>query len=207
MRDPRLHERCGSQLWHGVCISAALLLTMLLGCSHQLRKDDIDERAINVGQRLLTPEGGGGVAGDMQAYTLAETEGFRMPEALHAPSPVLAETFERQSLPPTTVCARVIIDAAGRVERVDALLDRVECEAGSIPEYAALLQAVTRGVLHWRFRPAAICHFAPGMPAADPYDCRGALRSEEVPVTLLYAFTFEVISGKARVHVDGRLRD
>lgn len=207
MRDPRLHGRSGSSLWRGVCLSSTLLLTMLLGCSHKLRKDDIDERAINVGQRLLAPEGDGGVAGDMQAYTLAETEGFRMPEALHAPSPVLAETFERQSLPPTTVCARVIIDAAGRVERVDALLDRVECKAGNIPEYAALLQAVTRGVVQWEFQPAAICHFAPGRPAGDPYDCSGAIRSEDVPVTLLYAFTFEVISGKARVHVDGRLRD
>lgn len=187
-------------------VCTVMLLSTLIACSHAPQQAEVDERAVNVGQRLLTSEGGGGSAGDIQTYALGETEGFRMPEALHAPSPVLAESFERQSLPPTTVCAQVIIDAAGKVERVDAILDRVECEAGSNPELAALLQVVTSAVTQWQFRPAAICHFAPGVRTNNPYDCSGSIRSEDVPVTLLYAFTFEVIRGKARVHVDNSLR-
>ncbi len=98
------------------------------------------------------------------------------------------------------MCAHVIVTADGAVQRVDPMSDRDECAAGLLPDNADLVQAVSTTVLQWRFVPAAMCTFAPAVaqPAALD-DCTGADRQDPVPVTLSFAFTFEVRQGKVSV--------
>lgn len=93
-------------------------------------------------------------------------------------------------MPPTTVCAHVIVTADGAVQCVDPMSDRDECAAGLLPDNADLVQAVRTTVLQWRFVPAAMCTFARGVaqPAALD-DCTGADSQDPVPVTLSFAFT------------------
>ncbi len=187
-------------------VATAVLLMVLAACSTSAVVSEDPDNHYNVGQRLLTPESRVGAAGAVQAYTLAATETFRMPEAVHSPSPVMPGDYVRQALPPTTLCVRVIVAADGQVERAEPLVEHASCSAGRLAEHASLLQAAAEATAQWRFTPAAICHFAPGTAAVAAGDCKGAVRREEVPVTLLYAFTFEVVKGEAQVRSQGGLR-
>ena len=56
----------------------------------------------------------------------------------------------------------------------------------------------------WKYSPAAVCHFAPGKVPSDCGDCQGAERVEPVPVSLLYAFTFEIVKGQHVVRTQGK---
>lgn len=185
--------------------SMALSMLLVSACATQRAVDvqDMTVRNANVDQRMLMPEGSGGAAGKVERYTLAPSEVFRMPQPLQADNPALPADSPRQTLAPTTVCARVILDAQGGVQRAEPLTDRDECVAGAQADNADLVQAMLAQVRQWRFEPAAVCHFSAQHPPADAQSCEGAQSVEPVPVTLLYAFTFEVEQGRVRVEQGG----
>ncbi|HVJ39782.1 MAG TPA: hypothetical protein VM687_18505 [Stenotrophomonas sp.] len=137
-------------------------------------------------------------AGKVEQYTLQPQQAFRMPLVHDNVDPVLPADTPRTSLAPTTVCLRVIIDAHGVVQRTEALLDRPECSPGGDPANADLLQAAAQAVQTWQYQPAAVCHY-PALVPQRPRDCAGAERIEPVPVTLNYAFTFQMERGQVRV--------
>lgn len=172
---------------------------------HRLRKPARADRRTDPTRSIGGSAHAGGAAAGRGAaavttYVLAPTQRFRMPRALRSDTPQLAPDTARTSLPPTTVCAHVILDASGTVQRVDPMSDRDACAAGLLPANADLLQAVRATVQQWQFVPAALCAFAPGVAQpADMDDCTGAERQEPVPVTLSFAFTFEIRQGKVSV--------
>lgn len=180
-----------------------MMAVLLAGCATQDRLTTADTRSENVGHQRLRPDAGGGT-GQIQPYALAASEGYRMPQLHTAPDPVVGERDPRTSLPPTTVCLQVVVDAQGSVERSIPLTDRSECSAGEAPENAPLLQAAQEAVATWKYSSAAVCHFAAGKVPADRGDCRSAERIEPVPVSLLYAFTFEVVKGQQTVRTQGQ---
>lgn len=185
----------------GAPICAAVLALSLGACATpRVQEQQRSQREDSVDQRMLSAQSGGDGDSSIQPYTLAPTQRFRMPRALRSAAPVLPADSPRQSLPPTTVCAHVILTAEGAVQRVDPMSDRDECAAGLLPGNADLVQAVRTMVQQWQFVPAAMCTFAPGVaqPAALD-DCTGATGEEPVPVTLSFAFTFEVRQGKVSV--------
>ncbi len=172
---------------------AALLLT---GCASQPSITTVDTRSENVDHRRLAAPAPGGGSDAVAAYELGATEGYRMPQLYGGTQPVLGERDSRRELAPTQVCLQVVVNAEGRVERSVLLNDRPECQAGAAAENALLVQAAQEAVAQWRFSPAAVCHFAPGQVPEDRGDCRDAARVEPVAVSLLYAFTFEIVKGQ-----------
>lgn len=190
---------------HGnACLLVSMAMLMSACATHPAAAPrEVLTRNANVDQRMLAPEGGAGGPARIERYTLAPTEVFRMPQPQDAGNPELPADSPRQTLAPTTVCARVIVDAQGGVQRVEPLADRDDCAAGTDAASADLVQAMVSKVRQWRFEPAAICHFAADLPPADPQSCEGAQSIEPVPVTLLYAFTFEVEQGRVRVESGG----
>jgi hypothetical protein len=160
-------------------------------------------RSDAVDRRLLSPSVGAGGAGRIDSYAMQPQQAFRMPLLHDNLEPVLPADTARTTLPPTTVCVRVIIDAQGAVQRTEPLLDRAECAAGGEPANRDLLQAVDRAALTWQYKPAAICHYHDVAPKRAG-DCADADRIEPVPVTLNYAFTFQMERGKVRVQRAGR---
>lgn len=180
-----------------------LLAILVSGCAGHDRLAAVDTRAENVGHQRLDVDAAGTGSG-AQPYALRPGEGYRMPQLHTAPPPVLGERDPRQELQPTTVCLQVVVDAEGTVERSLPVTDRGECEAGSLASNAALLQAASEAVAMWRFWPAAVCHFAPGAAPRNAGDCTSAEREEPVPVSLLYAFTFEIVRGRQFVRSQGR---
>lgn len=176
-----------------------LVILMLAACATQPAKEQVDASFnLNQHRQVLTPESSGG-AGEIQPYQLAATESFRMPVAIRDADPVLPTEYAKRSLAATTVCVNVILDAQGRVERSTPLLAHSACGAGSDAANAGLLQAALTATSGWLFEPAAVCHYAAGVQAPSNGDCTNASRIEVVPVTLPYAFTFEVVEGRAVV--------
>ncbi|QHG88030.1 hypothetical protein ACCQ13_15245 [Xanthomonas sp. NCPPB 1638] len=178
-----------------------VLALLLSGCASQPAvEQERSQREDSVDQRMLPVQSAADGTGAIQAYTLSPTQRFRMPRAVRSDPPTLPPDWSQQTLAPTTVCVQVILTADGAVQRVDPLSDRDECSKGQLPEHADLLQAVRTAVMQWQFVPAAMCTYTPGAtPPADLDDCTGAARVEPVPVTLPFAFTFEVRQGKASV--------
>lgn len=174
---------------------AFLLLAALSGCATREAPRTVETRQETVGYQRLQPPPAG-VPSQVQAYTLGTNEGYRMPQLHTAPEPVVGAEDPRRALPPTTVCLQVVVDAQGQVERSLPLTDRDECGAGIAAENAVLLRAVQAAVAGWAFSPAAVCHFSPGARPDNGGDCEGAAWIEPVPVSLLYAFTFEIIHGR-----------
>lgn len=172
-----------------------LVVLMLAGCATQPAKEQASSSFnLNQHRQMLTPESSGG-GGEIQPYQLAVTEGFRMPVAVSADDPVLPLEYAKRSLDATTVCVNVILDAQGRVERSAPLLAHSACGAGSDTANAGLLQAALAATSGWLFEPAAVCHYAAGVAAPLNGDCSTASRIEAVA----YAFTFEVVEGRAMV--------
>ncbi|MFC3655233.1 hypothetical protein FZ025_13785 [Xanthomonas hyacinthi] len=180
-----------------ICLTSLCLC--LASCASQPHREQT-QRLDSVDRRLLAPRGDGAPGGAVTAYTMQPQQVFRMPQPLDAATPQLPADSPRRTLPPTTVCVRVILSAQGAVQRSEPLHDRKECSAGALADNADLLQAVQREVARWRFVPAAICTYAdPAQRPALEGRCDDAVSVEEVPVTLAYAFTFEVREGKASV--------
>ena len=180
-----------------------MMAALLAGCATQGRLATVDTSSENVGHQRLRPQTGDG-DGQVQAYSLGASEGYRMPQLYAAPDPEVGDRDPRAELAPTTICLQVVVDADGGVERSLPLTDRAECTAGAAPENAPLLQAAQDAVAMWKYSSAAVCHFAPGKVPADRGDCRGAERIEPVAVTLQYAFTFEIVKGQHVVRMQGR---
>jgi len=182
----------------------AVTLAMLgAGCAGPQQLTTVDTRAENVNLQRLRSEGDGGT-GAVQPYQLQSSQAYRMPQLYTAPDPALGDRDPRRELAPTTICLQVVVDADGRVERSLALLDRAECRAGGLPENAPLVEAAQAAVAMWRYAPAAVCDYPAGSVQKDRSDCAGAERIEPVPVSLLYAFTFEIVKGKQTVQRQGR---
>lgn len=173
------------------------------GCAGHDQLTTVDTRRENVDHQRLKVDGGGG-AGQVQPYTLKASEGYRMPQLYAAPDPVVGDRDPRRSLAPTTICLQVVVDAEGRVERSLPLTDRDECNAAAAAENTALLDAAQAAVAQWRYSPAAVCHYPAGRVPSDRGDCEGAERIEPVPVSLLYAFTFEIVKGQHTVRRQSR---
>jgi len=186
-------------------VSSAALVALASGCATQpaAGPEDATVHNTNVDQRMLPPDSPGGSGAKAERYTLAPSEVFRMPQPQDVGNPELPADSPRQTLAPTTVCARVIVNAEGSVQRAESLADRDDCAASSDAANADLVQAMLAKVQQWRFEPAAVCHFAADRPPQDDQNCDGAQTVEPVPVTLLYAFTFEVEQGRVHVETGG----
>ncbi|KRG38844.1 hypothetical protein ARC20_14295 [Stenotrophomonas panacihumi] len=179
-----------------------VLAVMLAGCA-SMPDAYQDTRSDVVDQRLLSPSVAAAGAARIESYAMQPQQAFRMPLLHDNVDPALPADTPRTNLPPTTVCVRVIIDAQGAVQRTEPLLDRAECAAGADASNSDLLQAVERAALTWQYEPAAICHYHDVAPKR-PGDCADADRIEPVPVTLNYAFTFQMERGQMRVQRAGR---
>lgn len=181
-----------------------VLASVLAGCATQEVVRTVDTRSENVGHQRLAANGGNGGPAQVEAYALAAGEGYRMPQLYAGPEPVLGDRDPRRELAPTVICLQVVVDAEGQVTRSVPLLDRDGCSAGTEPANAPLLQAAQAAVAQWRYLPAAVCHYAPGQVPDNRGTCEKAERVQPVPVSLLYAFTFEIVRGQVRVHSQGR---
>ena len=177
-------------------LARLLPVLLLAGCATQPSLTTVDTRSENVDHRRLAAPAPGEGGATPAAYALGATEGYRMPQLYAGPPPVVGERDPRRELAPTQVCLQVVVNAEGSVDRSVLLTDRSECQAGAAQENTVLVLAAQEAVAQWKYLPAAVCHFTAGQVPADRGDCRDAARVEPVPVSLLYAFTFEIVKGQ-----------
>lgn len=164
-------------------------LALLAGCA---------TRTAGVEQRLILPEGSA-------RYELADHQAFVFPAPLGNGPPSFPEGFGKDELPPTTLCASLVVEADGTVRDI-ALLDDPGCAAAD-PQ-PLLASAVVDAVSAWRFAPAMFCTYPDAATRDRDWNgqgCAGAVaEARPVAVTLAYAFTFEVRNGRPRVGASRR---
>lgn len=150
-------------------------------------------RTAGVEQRLILPEGG-------KRYEMESRQAFVFPVPQGNLPPTFPEGFGERDLPPTTLCAKFVVDPAGAVRDVTALQERDCTDPATHP---LLGQAVLDAVSAWHFAPAMFCTYPD--PATRDRDWNGAgcagavVEAQPVAVTLAYAFTFEVRNGRRQV--------
>ena len=150
-------------------------------------------RTGNVDQRMLLPD-------SATHYEMQPHQAFVFPLPQHNPAPVLPASLVVRELPPTTVCIAFVVDVRGVTSEVKRL-EQPGCETQS--KVAHLQAAAMSAVATWRFSPAMFCEYPDAATRERDWNgdgCAGdRVETSVVPVSLAYAFTFEVRNGKGRV--------
>lgn len=165
----------------GACFIAACLAS---GCAH--RVDSID-------QRLLLPEAAG-------RYEMAAHQAFVYPVPIDTAGPVFPSAGMPRELPPLTLCVAFVVDGAGKATQV-APLRQAGCDDGAAQPL--LRDAAVRVVTGWTFEPAMFCDYPDAVSRDRDWNGHGCagehVQARIVPVSLAYAFTFEIREGRQRV--------
>lgn len=164
--------------------AAGCLLLLLCGCAARI--DSVD-------RRLILPEGA-------SRYEMAPNQAFAYPVPLRNATPVFPDNYPVRELAPATLCVSFVVDAQGRPTGIAALAQ----EGCADPrQFTALSDAAVSAVSGWRFEPAMFCDY-PDAATRDRdwngHGCAGEVTEKRVvSVSLAYAFTFEIRSGKRNV--------
>lgn len=172
---------------------AAVRGSMAMAACAALALSACATRTAEVEQRLILPEG-------QARYEMAAHQAFVFPRALAQTTPAFPQDGLPRALPPTTVCASLVVDADGGVGAVKPLRDPGCSDPEAQPRLAA---AMLEAVSSWRFVPAMFCIYPDAATRDRDWNgdgCAGAVaEARPVAVTLAYAFTFEVRNGRAQV--------
>ncbi|MEL1266021.1 hypothetical protein [Pseudoxanthomonas putridarboris] len=161
-----------------------ILIVLLAGCATRISAVD---------KRLILPEG-------TSRYGMAAHQAFVYPVPLNNPTPAFPAGYAPRELPATTLCVSFVVDAEGLPADVSPLA-QAGCAA---PEsFAPLRDAVLSAVVGWRFKPAMFCDYPDAATRDRDWNGNGCagerVEARVVPVSLAYAFTFEVRDGQRRV--------
>lgn len=165
-------------------VTAMAIAALVAGCAHRI--DSVD-------QRLLLPA-------SAARYDMAPHQAFVYPAPLDNPAPAFPAEGMPRELPPVTLCVAFVVDAEGRTTAVSPL-EQDGCAGEGAP--APLREAALSVVAAWRFTPAMFCDY-PDAATRDRdwngHGCAGEdVQARVVPVSLAYAFTFEIREGRQRV--------
>lgn len=163
---------------------SALVMALASGCAHRI--DSVD-------QRMLLPA-------SAARYDMAAHQAFVYPVPKDNAVPVFPAAGMPRELAPVTLCVAFVVDEEGLATKVGPLAQEGCSDPALQP---ALRDAALATVSAWRFDPALFCDY-PDAATRDRdwngYGCAGAaVQSRVVPVSLAYAFTFEIREGRQRV--------
>lgn len=180
----RLRARPGSLCTLHRVAAYAISACFVGGCAH---------RADSITQRVLLPE-------SAERYAMAAHQAFVYPVPIRTPGPAFPAAGMPRVLPPLTLCVGFVVDAEGRATQVSPLIQE-GCDDGA--SQPLLRDAALAAVAAWAFEPAMFCDY-PDAAARDRdwngYGCAGDnVQAHVVPVSLAYAFTFEIREGRQRV--------
>lgn len=182
--------------YRGCC--AGLLVLCVAGCASTAgtggSADDPSEANTGVGQRMIVPS-------TVSRYELADHQAFVFPQILANDAPAFPASYRPASPFTATVCASLVVAEDGAVRDV-RLVDAPGCTAPAEAP-APLAAAVHEAMSAWKFGPAMLCEYPDAETRERAWNgdgCAGPVReARPVPVTLSWAFTFELRDGQARV--------
>jgi hypothetical protein len=163
---------------------SVLAIALASGCAHRI--DSVD-------QRLLLPA-------SAARYEMAAHQAFVYPLPRDNAAPVFPMDNMPRELAPVTVCVAFVVDGEGRTTELSPL-QQPGC--GDPAAEPALRDASLAAVATWRFEPAMFCDYPDAATRDRDWNgqgCAGAVdHARVVPVSLAYAFTFEIREGRQRV--------
>jgi hypothetical protein len=165
-------------------LACALAASLASGCAHRIDRVD---------QRLLLPESAG-------RYEMAAHQAFVYPVPIDTAGPAFPSTGMPRELPAFTLCVAFVVDDRGMATQV-VPLHQAGCADGAAQPL--LRDAALAAVAGWTFEPAMFCDY-PDAKSRDRdwngHGCAGErVQARVVPVSLAYAFTFEIREGRQRV--------
>ena len=165
-------------------LACALAAYLVSGCAHRI--DRID-------QRLLMPEAAG-------RYDMAAHQAFVYPVPIETAGPAFPSTDMPRELSAFTLCVAFVVDDAGKTAEV-APLRQAGCADGDAQPL--LRDAALAAVAGWTFEPAMFCDYPDALSRDRDWNGHGCagerVQARVVPVSLAYAFTFEIREGRQRV--------
>ena len=180
------HVRVGPR-GHGALSRAAVCIVVACaagGCVH---------RTDSITQRLLLPEAAG-------RYDMAAHQAFVYPVPVAMAGPAFPSTGMPRELPSLTVCVAFVVDVEGRATQVSPLRQS-GCDDGAVQPL--LRDAALAAVAGWAFEPAMFCDYPDAVSRDRDWNGQGCagdrVQARAVPVSLAYAFTFEIREGRQRV--------
>lgn len=164
--------------------SGVLTIVLVSGCAHRI--DSVE-------QRMLLPA-------SAARYDMAAHQAFVYPAPMDNAAPSFPLGEMPRELAPVTLCVGFVVDGEGRATEVSPLLQPGCADPQSQP---ALRDAALAAVSTWRFQPALFCDYSDAATRDRDWNghgCAGAVvQSRVVPVSLAYAFTFEIREGRQRI--------
>jgi hypothetical protein len=165
-------------------VACAMAACAAAGCAHRVEQVD---------QRLLLPQSAG-------HYQMAPHQAFVYPVPIQMAGPAFPAAGMPRELPPLTLCVSFVVDAEGKATRV-APLRQAGCADGA--SQPSLRDAALSAVAGWAFEPAMFCDYPDAASRDRDWNgdgCAGErVQASVVPVSLAYAFTFEIREGRQRV--------
>lgn len=138
------------------------------------------------------------------AFDLPSNQKIVLGEPLTQAKPIYPQGLLGEKIPVATVCLTLAIDASGAVYMVRPLYDMPGCppSAGAIDQ--AFVAAARSATARWRFQPARLCTFQPGVNAYAHGDNCGAEGATVKPIAISLAFVFVFSQTNGRGNVDLR---
>lgn len=167
------------RLWVGL-----MAIGTAAGCAHRVE---------HINQRLLLPQSAG-------HYEMAPHQAFVYPVPIQMAGPAFPAAGMPRELPPLTLCVSFVVDTTGKATQV-APLRQTGCGDGA--SQPSLRDAALSAVAGWTFEPAMFCDYPDAASRDRDWNgdgCAGErVQARVVPVSLAYAFTFEIREGRQRV--------
>ncbi|WP_093490122.1 hypothetical protein [Pseudoxanthomonas sp. YR558] len=133
-------------------------------------------------------------------YEIAPHQAFVYPVPVDTAGPAFPSAGMPRELPAFTLCVAFVVDEKGKATQV-APLRQAGCADGAAQPL--LRDAALSAVSGWTFEPAMFCDYPDALSRDrdwNGYGCAGErVQARAVPVTLAYAFTFEIREGRQRV--------
>lgn len=141
--------------------------------------------------------------GDPNQYRLLANEVFIYPDSIDTEPPTLPASRLSKNLEKTILCVRIAITEQGNVSHVEPAYGVAPCQSGFRTELEDIEQLALARTREWMFFSPGICTYPDKQTppyTQSEFRCRekgGSYRT--APVTLTYAFSFEVREGKQTV--------
>lgn len=173
------------------------LACMLSACAHAVREAPAKSGSAQF--KVFIPPGALG-------FNLPKNKAVWLGPALEQAEPVYPSQMIAKDIPEQSVCLSVAINVDGRAYAATPLYAMPGCPDNAQAVDPAFIAAARKAALAWRFLPALLCTFKPGVDASAPErTCpEDDATSQPIAISLAFVFTFSQRHGQPRVR-SGRL--
>lgn len=165
---------------------------VLSACTHTVREPPAKSGRAEF--KVFIPQGA-------PTFDLPKNKAIWLGPVLDQAEPVYPPQLIAKNIPAQSVCLTVAINTDGVVYIARPLYNMPGCPDDARTVDPAFIAAARHAALGWRFLPALLCTFKPGVDAQAPdRTCPSDdATSQPIAISLAFVFTFTQVNGKPSV--------